>query len=72
MYAILSGCPGDASNCIRSDRLQCIVIGLVQRLLDVRGAGNTVSALDDELNRRVYGLFGVSPEKVGIIDGGKG
>jgi hypothetical protein len=39
------------------------IAGLARRLLEVRGAGESVSALEGELNRRVYGLFGVSPRR---------
>jgi hypothetical protein len=49
-----------------------VITELAWRLLDCRGAGETVPALQGELNRRVYGLFGVSPDEVGIIiEGGR-
>jgi len=50
---------------------QIIITSLFRFLLDVCGAGGSVPALEEELNRRVYGLFGVSPDEVGIIEGMK-
>ena len=47
---------------------QATIAGLARHLLDVRGAGESALALDEELNRRVYGLFGVSPGEVGIVE----
>jgi adenine-specific DNA-methyltransferase len=48
------------------------IAGLARRLLDCRGAGESaLAALEDELNRRVYGLFGLSPDEIGIIAGTK-
>lgn len=47
------------------------IAGLVRRLLDVRGAGESVPALEEALNRRVYGLFGLSLDEIGIIEGEK-
>jgi hypothetical protein len=34
-------------------------------------AGESVLALADELNRRVYGLFGLSEDEINIIEGRK-
>jgi len=49
------------------------IAGLAGRLLDLRGTDESaLAALDAELNRRVYGLFGLSPDEVGIIEGEKG
>jgi adenine-specific DNA-methyltransferase len=46
------------------------IAGLERRLLDLRSAGESaLAALEGELNRRVYGLFGVSEEEIGIIEG---
>ena len=45
---------------------------LVQCLLELRGAGDEVPALEAELNRRVYGLFGLSEEEVRIVEEEKG
>jgi hypothetical protein len=54
------------------------IADLTWRLLDCsptgtgRGAGESVTGLDEELNRRVYELFGLSPEEIGIVEGTKG
>jgi len=48
---------------------QIIITSLFRFLLDVCGAGGSVPALEEELNRRVYGLFGVSGVEVKIIEG---
>jgi adenine-specific DNA-methyltransferase len=47
------------------------IAGLARHLLDCRGAGESVPELEAELNRRVYGLFGVSEEEIRIIEGEK-
>ena len=40
---------------------------LVQRLFELRGAGEEVPALEAELNQRVYDLFGLCEDKVKIV-----
>ena len=59
---------------IKPDLNHCLITtsaNTARRLLDVRGAGESVPALEEELNRRVYGLFGVSPDEVRGIEGGR-
>jgi len=41
---------------------------LVRRLLDLRGEGPAVEALEQELNERVYRLFGLTAEEVRLIE----
>jgi hypothetical protein len=45
------------------------IAGLARRLFDCRSVGESVYVMDGELNRRVYGLFGVSDEEIKMIGG---
>ena len=46
-----------------------VIEGLVQRLLDLRGEGSEAARLEQELNERVYRLFGLTEEEVRLIEG---
>lgn len=60
-----------------SAEARAAIAGLARQLLDCSptgtgsGAGESVPALEAELNRRVYELFGLSGEEINIIEGGK-
>lgn len=47
---------------------RAVIAGLARRLLEVRGAGESVAALEEALNQRVYGLFGVGDGEREIIE----
>lgn len=42
---------------------------LVRRLLDLRGEGAEVAGLEEELNERVYRLFGLTAEEIRLVEG---
>jgi adenine-specific DNA-methyltransferase len=41
---------------------------LVRRLLALRGEGEEAAALEEELNERVYRLFGLTEEEIALIE----